>query len=138
MARSTYQTYLMLKGASTYEKFIDIKEFPDLGGVPEMLETTTLSDKQQTFIEGIQSGEAMTFTCNYTPEDYQKVETAKGEEQDWAVWLGGDATGEPDGTQGKFSFKGTVSAMLSGGGVNEVVNMTVTIAPSTPVDVTFS
>ena len=137
MATSTYQTYLMLKGTSDFEKFIDIKEAPDLGGVPEMLETTTMSDGQQTFIEGIQSGEAMTFTTNYTPEDFQKVEALKGEEQDWSVWLGGTDAAVPDGHLGKFNFKGTVSAMLSGGGVNEVRNMTVTIAPSTPIEPIF-
>ena len=49
-----------------YEKLIDIKEFPDLGGDPEMLETTTLSDNMQTYIAGIQSLDALSFTANYT------------------------------------------------------------------------
>ena len=43
MAISTYKVFLMKKGDSdeTYSKLCDIKEFPDLGGEPEMLETTT-------------------------------------------------------------------------------------------------
>lgn len=42
MAISTYKVFLMKKGTEpdTYEKLVDIKEFPDLGGEPEMLETT--------------------------------------------------------------------------------------------------
>ena len=47
MAISTYKVFLMKKKTTpeeTYEKLVDIKEFPDLGGEPEMLETTTLSD----------------------------------------------------------------------------------------------
>ena len=50
MAISTYKIFLMKKATAgeTYEKVIDIKDFPDLGGAPEMLETTTLSDKMQT------------------------------------------------------------------------------------------
>ena len=39
MAISTYKAFLM-KGTGetpTYEKLIDIKDFPDLGGAPEML-----------------------------------------------------------------------------------------------------
>ena len=46
MAISTYKVFLMKKAASggTYSKVVDIKDFPDLGGAPEMLETTTLSD----------------------------------------------------------------------------------------------
>ena len=53
MAISTYKVFLMKKSTSTYEKLVDIKEFPDLGGEPEMLETTTLSDNMQTYIAGI-------------------------------------------------------------------------------------
>ena len=37
------------------QKLVDIKDFPDLGGAPELLETTTLSDSSQTFINGVQS-----------------------------------------------------------------------------------
>ena len=50
MAISTYKVFLMKKGTTgdTYEKIIDIKEFPDLGGAPEMLETTNCSDPAQT------------------------------------------------------------------------------------------
>ena len=42
MAISTYKVFLMHKtsGGDTYSKLVDIKEFPDLGGEPEMLETT--------------------------------------------------------------------------------------------------
>ena len=40
MAISTYKIFLMQKNTSAWEKLIDIKEFPDLGGAPEMLETT--------------------------------------------------------------------------------------------------
>lgn len=52
MAISTYKIFLMKKAetGNTWEKLIDIKEFPDLGGAPEMLETTTLSDRMQTYI----------------------------------------------------------------------------------------
>ncbi|HHZ02043.1 MAG TPA: phage tail protein, partial [Tissierellia bacterium] len=54
-------------------KKIDIKNFPDLGGAPEMLETTTLSDDTQTYILGIQSLDALEFTANYTKEDFEAV-----------------------------------------------------------------
>ena len=69
MAISTYKIFLMMKETSTYTKLVDIKDFPDLGGAPEMLETTTLSDKMQTYIPGIQSIDALEFTANYTKTD---------------------------------------------------------------------
>ena len=129
MAISTYGIYLMHKTADTFEKLIDIKDFPDLGGAPEMLETTTLSDAMQTYIEGIQSADALEFTANYTKEDYSKCTALKGAEEEYAVYFG------EDGTNGKFEFKGYLSARVNGGGVNEVVGMTISIAPSTAITV---
>lgn len=140
MAISTYKIFLMKKASAgdTYEKVIDIKDFPDLGGAPEMLETTTLSDKMQTYIPGIQSLDALEFTANYTKEDFTKLKALEGEEESYAVWFGGtESSGvlTPTGSDGKFEFKGQLSAFPVGGGVNEVVDMTVTIAPSTPITV---
>lgn len=140
MAISTYKIFLMKKGESgdNYEKLIDIKDFPDLGGSPEMLETTTLSDKMQTYIPGIQSLDALEFTANYTKADFTKLKALEGTECDFAVWFGGTESGgtlTPDGSDGKFEFKGQLSAFPVGGGVNEVVDMTITIAPSTPITV---
>ena len=137
MAISTYKIFLMKKGSGdTYEKFLDIKSFPDLGGAPEMLETTTLSDPMQTYIAGIQSLDALEFEANYTLEDYQKCKEEEGKTGSYAVWFGGTSTGStvtPTGEHGKFNFDGMLSAFPVGGGVNEVVGMTVTIAPSTPI-----
>ncbi|MCZ9311797.1 MAG: hypothetical protein O0V67_00320 [Methanocorpusculum sp.] len=137
MALSTYKVFLMKKGSgSTYEKLIDIKDFPDLGGAPEMLETTTLSDKMQTYIPGIQSLDALEFTANYTKTDFQTLLALEGTETDFAVWFGGTETGgvlTPTGSDGKFEFKGQLSVYPVGGGVNEVVDMKLTIAPSTPI-----
>lgn len=136
MAISTYKIFLMKKAASAWEKLIDIKEFPDLGGSPEMLETTTLSDNMQTYIPGIQSLDALEFNTNYTLDEYKKLKALEGTESEYAVWFGGTESGDvitPDGADGKFKFKGQLSVFPVGGGVNEVVGMTITIAPSTPI-----
>ena len=139
MAISTYKIFLMVKGTNdTYSKLIDIKDFPDLGGAPEMLETTTLSDNMQTYIPGIQSLDALEFTANYTKADFTTLKAMEGTEKDFAVWFGGTESGgvlTPDGSDGKFEFKGQLSVFPVGGGVNEVVDMTITIAPSTPITV---
>ena len=136
MAISTYKSFLMHKNASTWEKLVDIKSFPDLGGAPELLETTTLTDGMTTNIMGIQSLDALEFECNYTKEDYTKLKALEGKDSDYAVWLGGtEASGSvtPTGSDGKFEFKGQLAVYVNGGGVNEVVNMTVSIAASTPI-----
>ena len=136
MAISTYKIFLMRKDTADWKKLIDIKEFPDLGGTPEMLETTTLTDRMQTYIPGIQSLDAMEFSANYTLTEYKKLKQLEGKEEEYAVWIGGTESGEdvtPTGSEGKFKFKGQLSVFPTGGGVNEVVGMTITIAPSTPI-----
>ena len=136
MAISTFKSFLMHKASSTWEKLVDIKSFPDLGGAPELLETTTLSDGMTTNIMGIQSLDALEFECNYTKEDYTKLKAMEGQDLDFAVWLGGTESAgvvTPTGSDGKFEFKGQMSVFVNGGGVNEVVNMTVSIAASTPI-----
>lgn len=140
MATSTYLTFLMYKASDSegnYTKLIDITEFPDLGGEPEMLETTTLSDKMQTQIMGIQSLEGLSFNANYDKTDFQTLKGLEGQTKKYAVWFGGTDTGgtvTPTGSEGKFDFEGQLSVFVTGGGVNEVRGMTVTIAPSTPIN----
>lgn len=138
MAISTYKVFLMYKASASadYTKLVDIKEFPDLGGEPELLETTTLSDGMQTYIPGIQTLDSMTFTANYTKTDYTTLKGLEGTEKSYAVWFGGTVSGTtvtPTGSDGKFAFDGQLSVYANGGGVNEVVNMSITIAPSTPI-----
>ena len=137
MARSTFKTFLMHAATKgTYTKLIDIKDCPDLGGAPEMLETTTLSDPMQTNIPGIQSLDSLEFTANYTAEDFARLKEMEDEDLDLAVWFGGTEEGNvitPTGSEGKFSFTGRLSVYVAGGGVNEVTDMKITVAAGTPI-----
>lgn len=139
MAISTYKAFLMKKGtgqSAAYSKLVDIKDFPDLGGAPEMLETTTLSDAASTYIPGIQSQDALEFTANYTKADYTTLKALEDTECDFSVWFGATVSGgvaTPTGSDGKYDFKGKLSVYVAGGGVNEVVDMKISIAPSTVI-----
>lgn len=140
MAISTFRTYLMYKASASedYTKLIDITSTPDLGGTPNMIETTTLSDDTQTFIPGIkQIGDGLEFSANYTKTDYEKLKELEGVQHQYAVWKGGTgttgATAVPDGSDGKWSFTGQMTVFPTGGGVDEAFGMTINIAPSTPI-----
>ena len=136
MAISSYKTFLMVKKSEAWEKLIDIKNFPDLGGAPEMLETTTLSDGMQTYIPGIQSLDGLEFTANYDKTEFDKLKEMEGTEHEFSVWFGGTVSGgkvTPTGDNGKFDFGGQLSVFPVGGDVNAVVEMTISIAPSTPI-----
>lgn len=141
MARSTYRTYLMHASgtggtAGTYSKLIDIKETPDLGGEPEQLQSTTLSDSMHTYEPGIQNLTSLRFTANYTISDYETLKALEGKDDFYAVWFGGTGDGPssvPTGDAGKFWFKGKLIVYPAGGGVNSIVDMVITISPSTPI-----
>ena len=126
MAINTYG--ITLKWGATSEavaKVVDIKDFPDLIGEPELLETTTLSDAQVTNIPGIRGSDLLTFTCNYTSADFAKVKQDEGKALFYVLEFS-------DGSA--FDWQGQHTCGLPGKGVNEVVDFTVNIAVSSPVN----
>ena len=124
--------------STTYAKLVDIKEFPDLGGEPEAVEITTLSDSMRRYIPGIQDTEALEFTCNYTLADYQTLVALANTQVEYAVWFDDGTAQTPGGALGKWSFTGALSVYVNGGGVNDPREMTVTIMPSTVISFSAS
>lgn len=128
MAISSYKVELLKgNGSSVYEKFSDIKSFPDLMGDPNTIETTTLSDDQQTFIPGIKTGDTLQFVCNYSSDLATKVKAIEGQDTAWQVKFSDGST---------FTFKGAVSMGIPGKGVDEVLELNLNIVPSTVVTFT--
>ena len=136
MATSTINTFLMYKDNGSYTKLCDIKDYPDLIGAPEALETTTLSDKAHTYIEGLQANEQLTFTANYDSDDFDAIVALKGSEQDLAIYFDDGTADTPAGSEGQFTFKGYVSVSIVGKGVNEVREMNIIITPTTDIEKT--
>lgn len=139
MAISTYKTYLMC--GSTPAKLVDIRNFPDLGSDPEMIDVTTLSDKYRHYILGVLDTGALSFDYNYDATTYAAVDAVcDGTVQNFQVWFGGtesQGTVTPSGAQGKFAFSGYASHHVVGGGVNEGVTGRITIALASDITVTF-
>lgn len=112
---------------SSLTKLVDIKNTPALGGEPELLETTTLSDAMQTYIAGIQSMEAMTFTANYTLTEFKAIQASADKAGFYALEFG------EAGADGVFEWQGSHSVYVNETEVNGVVEMTITVVPSTEV-----
>ena len=132
-AISTFQANLMKgtgSGTPTWERLVEIKDFPDLWSPPEPLEKTTTADIMRTYVEGIYGNDQKNFTANYNATDFATLQALKGQEIPVAVWFGASESGgvyTPDGSYGKFEGKAYVSVSIPGKGVNEVVDMTVTL-----------
>lgn len=125
MAISSYG--VTLKWGETAEavaKVVDIKDFGDLIGDANMLETTTLSDAQVTQIPGIRSGDAIPFTCNYTKADFDKVHADEGKPLFYELEFS-------DGSV--FAWQGQHTVGIPGKGVDEVLEFIINCAASTPV-----
>ena len=140
MAINTIASFLM-EGTGTplaYAKLVDIKDYPDLIPAPENLDATTLTDHMRVYIPGVKdNGGNLEFTANYDAATFNTLKGKEGTEGNYAVWFGESGTPlAPDGSNGKFSFKGYLYVAKKGGGVNEVSEMTVGIVPTT--EITFA
>lgn len=117
MAISSYNTKL-----SIGEKDYDIKDFPSILGKRSALETTTLSDDAQTYISGIrQTEESFDFVTNYDATVYAEINALTGD-QECKLTFG-------DGSN--YSWNGGVSASVNEGSVDAVLEMTISVTPST-------
>lgn len=114
--------------AASLTKLTRIKSYPDLGGAPEQLESTDLEDPSQTFEDGVQQQDTMEFTANYTKAEYEKVANSAGKKQKYQLEFG------TEGEDGIFSWEGKHSVRVTGGEVNAIREMVITITPSTKIE----
>ena len=121
MAISTYATSLKYGFESPNTEVI-IKSFPSLLGKRSSLETTTLSDDAQTFIAGIrQQSESFDFTANYDPVVYGEINDLDTEQKCSLTFSDGSG----------YIWVGYLSASVNEGDVDAVLEMTISITPST-------
>ena len=109
-------------GTSTVQEEIVIKDFPQILGARSALETTTLKDVAQTFIPGIrQQSETLDFTANYDSAVYAKINALNAVQKCELSFSDGS----------KYAWEGYISAAINEGSVDAVVEMTVSITPTT-------
>ena len=120
MALSSFNTKLTV-GTKDYV----IKDFPSILGQRSALETTTLSDDAQTFIQGIrQQSDSFPFLANYDPTVYDEINKLIGEQECKLTFSDGSG----------YSWNGYVSASINEGSVDSVLEMTINVTPaSVPV-----
>lgn len=121
MAISTYMATLKY-GAASADTPVSIKSFPAILAPRTALETTTMADDARTYIQGIRDvADGFEFTANWDADTFEAINGVSGEQFCELEFSDGSS----------FAWKGYISASNSGGGVNEVIEMTITITPST-------
>ncbi len=130
-AVSTIGTVLEIsEDGTTWTKLCRIKGYPALGGAPEQLETTDLEDDVQTFIPGVQSMDAMEFAAYYTLESYKAVEAKAMTALHYRLKMG------KNGKDGVATWDGQHSVYINEGEVNGAREMTISVSPSTKIEIT--
>lgn len=126
MAKCTNVTYLMYEKSGdpvTFEKLIDITEYPDLGGEKEKLDVTTLSDTKKRTINGIEDTGDLAFKAWYEKADYEKLLGLQeaGKVGKYQLWFG------KDGVDGKWEWAGVMAVYPTSGSSNNAREMSFSI-----------
>ena len=121
MAISTFGVSLKY-GADSPTTELRIKDFPSLLGKRSSLETTDLLSDAQTFISGIrQQSESFDFTANYDPTVYSAINALTAIQKCSLTFSDGSG----------YTWDGYLSASVNEGSVDAVLEMTISITPST-------
>ena len=120
--------------AGTYNLLVKAKSIPSPASPPNTVESTTLEDDTQTFEQGIKTSASKEITGNLEKEYLQGINGLEGKKLDFIHLYGTDG----EGKVAKYAYVGQAIATPSDvGGVDEILEMTVTITPNTaPKEVT--
>lgn len=164
MASLTAGTFLMkgtvATGTITYEKLVDISEYPDIGSSVDSQDVTTLSDACHKYIDALpDTNGSIEFNGWLKDDDYDAVMAIAGTEQHFCIAFGGSPSEsdssvlEPDTITGSTSsntltitpktgaseaatflavhFKGKIRVRLAGAGTDAARPVVYTITPTT-------
>lgn len=123
--------YRKANGTTSFVKVTDITSVPDLGGAPEQIDITTLSDRKQKNMNGIQSVSSHEFGAWYDSAVYDTLQQIQEDDYDktsvsqldtYQLWIGENGVG------GKFEWQGKLSVYVGGYESNAAIPMTITIS----------
>lgn len=139
MATSSYLCRVIYKShdddqtdfAGTYNLLVRAKSIPSPATAPNTIETTDLEDDTQTYIMGIKTSDAQEITGNLDKTYLQTINAIGQDVVDVFYLYGSDGIG----SVAKYVRTAQVIATPNDvGGVDEVVEMTVTVIPNTVAD----
>ena len=136
MASTSYRTRVIVKEhtdrqsdfAGTYNLLVAAKSVPSPASPPNTVESTTMEDDQQTFEKGIKTSDSREITGNLEKEYLDAIDELEGGKIDIMQLYGTKGVGEV----AKYAYVGqAVATPTDVGGVDEILEMSVTIVPNT-------
>ena len=114
--------------SGTYNLLVRAKSIPSPASAPNTVESTTLEDDTQTFEMGIKTSDSKEITGNLEKDYLQGINNLGGKKLDIIHLYGTEGTG----AVAKYAYVGQAVATPSDvGGVDEILEMSVTIIPNT-------
>lgn len=132
LARVIFKKHTDGEGATdfsgTYKLLIKAKSIPAPMSAPNTVESSTMEDDTQTFERGIKTSGAKEISGNLEKEYLDAIDELEGEKLDILQLYGTQGIGEV----AKYAYVGEAIATPQDlGGVDEIVNMAVTVIPNT-------
>lgn len=128
--------------SGTYTKLNGLFEFPDLGGEPDQIDVTNLSDDSFKYIHGLKDYGSLTFGFIYdgmgSGSNYKILKDLEdaGATIYWQVVI--PAAGDQGATGITFSFSGVPAVYMSGTGVNSRLEFQLSVALDSDIEATFA
>lgn len=125
----------------TFAKLNGLFEFPDLGGEPDMIDVTNLSDESFKYIHGLKDYGSLSFGFIYdgmgSSSNYKLLRDMEedGATVYWKVVI--PAAGDDGATGIEFSFTGVPAVYMSGTGVNSRLEFQLSIALDSDIEASF-
>lgn len=114
--------------AGSYKLLVKAKSIPSPVSAPNTVESTTLEDDAQTFEMGIKASDSKEITGNLEKEYLDGIDDLGGKKLDIIHLYGTDGVG----SVAKYAYVGqAVATPTDVGGVDEILEMSVTVIPNT-------
>ena len=127
--------------SGTFAKLNGLFEFPDLGGEPDQIDVTNLSDSSFKYIHGLKDYGSLTFGFIYdgmgSGSNYKILRDLEeaGATIYWKVVI--PAAGDQGATGITFSFTGVPAVYMSGTGVNSRLEFQLSVALDSDITASF-
>jgi hypothetical protein len=110
---------------TSYAKVADITNFPELIGDSDDIESTTMSDTQRTYENGLQNAPTDSFTAQYSREKFEAIQDlidANGRNAKYHFCL------LFSDSSSVFDWRGSINVGIGAGSINEIITMPLPIS----------